>query len=396
MNPESRKNTLVVSALCTASFTIGLLITPISNVLKKVEWTQLTDSTFIYSSNIEELRLHTPSDGYHIWNSPKGNLYMGVWKDHDLRNGVIITEKSVYEGEIKNLAPHGYGVMYYNNGNVYRGNWIVGNKEGIGLKQNRDGAMFFGHWRAGLLNAPPNAHYNVEDYVYGIDLSHHQSPKNINWNQLALISNKNGEVYSHKTKEKKYMHPVTFALIRATCYDKRDSCYFQHIENAKKHNVIVGSYHFFSIDNDIDDQINIFINTVKYEKGDLPPILDLENETSKKPSEYERKLRRYGVSKMQEDALKWLRAIEQHYKVKPIIYTSESWKKNFLNDKRFEKYDFWYARYYNIRPKKENNWILWQRTDLAVANGYDKVLDVDMFNGNYADFIKRRSGCFQY
>lgn len=384
------KKRVIIIVLCVAFLIVGFITIPIHNLISRWDYSYITDSTYVITGTIDVANLNTPLDGYHAWISPKGNLYMGVWKNGMLGKGVLVTEKSVYEGELQNLSPHGYGIMYYNNGNIYRGNWIVGNKEGIGLMHNKDGSMFFGHWRAGLFNVAKNAKYKTEESVYGIDISSWQQHEKIKWNELALYSDANGDVYSHETTVFEYMQPVTFAYIRATSGCKKDSSYLEHMENARKYKVTVGAYHFFTINENVDDQINIYINTVKYERGDLPPILDLENEYSNAPSKYLKELRQYGVKKMQEGALKWLKAIEQHYQVKPIIYTNEKWKEDFLNDKRFDEYNFWYARYFNVKPKSEHNWIFWQRTDRARPHGYLGDIDVNIFNGTFNRFMEFR------
>lgn len=359
---------------------------PIEHLIDNIDFSSVTDSTLVTPSNVNNLNLNTPRDGYNAWISPKGNLYMGVWKKGNLRYGTLITEESVYEGELLNLAPHGYGIMYYNNGNIYKGNWKVGSKEGIGLKHNYDGSMFFGHWRAGLFNTPKDINHKVEDFVYGIDLSKYQNSKAINWKNLALFSDADGEVYAHPQDNHQYMHPVTFAFIKATQGINADPHYANHLANAKKHKVIVGAYHFFTIDDDVNAQVLNFIKTCKWEKGDLPPVLDLESEY-RNQNAYIRKLRKHGVRKMQDDALRWLKAIESYYQVKPIIYTSEVWKKNFLDNKEFDNYDFWLSRYYNIRPATHNPWTFWQRTCNARPNGYNGVVDVNQYNGSFHSFI---------
>ena len=383
----SFKTKLIITAACILSFLGGFCIMPLMHSFQKMDLSSVTDSTLI-SSNIKYPS--TPRAGDNVWISPKGNLYAGVWENGDLRYGTLITEKGVYEGELLNLSPHGYGTMYYNNGNIYKGNWKVGNKEGIGLKQNFDGSMYFGHWRAGLFNAPKDINHKVEDFVYGIDLSKYQNSKAISWNNLALFSNAEGEVYAHPQDNHQYMHPVTFAFIKATQGVTRDPHYESHWANAKKYNVIVGPYHFYTIDDDINDQIINFINNSKWEKGDLPPVLDLESEYRDEKA-YIKKLRKYGVKKMQEDALRWLKAIEAYYNVRPMIYTSEVWKKNFLDNKEFDNYDFWLSRYYNVRPEKYNAWVFWQRTCDAKPNGYNRVMDVNQYNGSFQSFIRYRN-----
>lgn len=385
----SSKQKIIVIIACLISFVCGMTVAPIYNLIKKVNLACITDSVFVYDKAENIGRPGITSDGYHTWISPKGNLYMGVWKNGNLSNGTLITDKGVYEGSFLNLSPHGYGVMYYNNGDVYRGNWSVGNKEGIGLKHNRDGRMYFGHWRAGLLSTPQDVKCRVGERVYGVDLSKYQPHHSVKWDNLALFSDVYGDVYARAPQSRDYMQPVTFAFIKATQGGLQDPSYRHHLENARKHNVIVGSYHFFTIKDDIDEQISNFINNGQYVKGDLPPVLDLESEYPDQ-KKYVEELRMYGVGRMQEEALKWLEAIEAHFKVKPIIYTTEIWKRDFLANDRLATYKFWISHYYNEEPQREKNWIFWQRTDQAILNGYGKNIDVDMYRGSFDDFMKYR------
>ena len=74
-----------------------------------------------------------------------------------------------------------------------------------------------------------------------------------------------------------------------------------------------------------------------------------------------------------------------------MIYTSEVWKKNFLDNKEFDNYDFWLSRYYNVRPEKYNAWVFWQRTCDAKPNGYNSVMDVNQYNGSFQSFIRYRN-----
>lgn len=380
--------------MCTASFAIGFLVNPMYHNVRNLDFSEVTDSAHVKTCAIDVAQLNTPVEGYHKWISPKGNLYMGVWKEGKLHRGFLITDKSVYEGDFLNLSPHGYGTMYYNNGSIYRGNWYAGNKEGIGLKHNRDGSRYFGHWRAGLFNTPKNLNHRQEDFVYGIDLSKYQHHGSIRWKDLAIYSDSYGDAYAYPSEEHDYMQPVTFTFIKATQGSTQDPNYRFHLENARKHHVIVGVYHFFTIDDDIDAQISNFIQHVKIDKGDLPPVLDLESEYSNQKA-YIAKLRKYGVKRMHNDALKWLAAIEKYYGIKPIIYTSEVWKKNFLSDNRFDSYDFWLSRYYNVKPKKESKWTFWQRTCKAALHGYDGAIDVNIYNGTFHGFMEYRKSVYK-
>ena len=390
----SLKIKIFILISCVMSFVVGFLCAPIDKTISNWNFAEMTDSTYVNSSSIDVAKLQTPWEGYHTWLSPKGNLYMGIWKAGNLRFGTLITDKSVYEGELSGLSPHGYGTMYYNNGDIYRGNWVAGNKEGIGLKHNRDGSRHFGHWRAGMLSTSKNIRHNVEDRVYGIDLSKYQAHNSIRWRELALYSDAYGEAFAYPTEDHNYMQPISFAFIKATQGESQDPYYRYHLENARKHHVIVGAYHFFTIDDDINAQIANFTKNVKHDKGDLPPVLDLESEYSNQKV-YIAKLRKYGIRRMQDDAIKWLTAIESYYGIKPIIYTSEVWKKNFLTDSRFDSYEFWISRYYNVEPTDRRKWIFWQRTCKAKPHGYNGTIDVNIFNGSYKKFIEYRKSIYR-
>lgn len=388
----SSKTKALTILFCIMSFAAGFFITPMYKAIQSWDFSRVTDSSYVKKMGRDVTKLNTPYEGYHEWISPKGNLYMGVWKGGKLHHGTLITDKSVYEGDLSGLSPHGYGTMYYNNGNIYRGNWVAGNKEGIGLKHNRDGSMFFGHWRAGLFNAPKNVNHKQEDRVYGIDLSKYQLHGSIKWNELALYSDSYGEVFAYPNEDHNYLQPVTFSFIKATQGITQDPFYHYHLENARKHHVIVGAYHFFTIGDDISAQIANFTQHVKLDKGDLPPVLDLESEYSNQKA-YVAKLRKYGVKRMQDEAIKWLTAIETYYGVKPIIYTSEVWKKNFLDDRRFDSYQFWISRYYNVMPT--HNWTFWQRTCKAIPHGYHGEIDVNIYNGSFQGFLEYRNTIYK-
>ena len=388
MNTQRQTTIKKIIVFSVCSFVTGFLFVPIKDLCSKIDIIEVIHG---FAQGYNDLsKMNTPKYGFANWISPKGNLYIGEWENGSLKSGQLITEKGVYEGEFADLSPHGFGIMYYNNGDIYKGNWKCGNKEGLGLKKNHNGEMFFGHWTAGLLDMANNHQFSVEHFAYGIDLSYHQKSYSVKWNELGLFSNKSGDVYASRNTEQRYLQPVSFVFVRSTRAITVDSCYDNHYANAKKHQVLVGTYHFFSIFHDVDKQIDNFIRHSKYEKGDLPPVLDLECEY-KNEKKYVKELYKHGIDNMQRDALKWLKAIEEHYHIKPIIYTSERWKKKYLTRPEFDQYDYWIARYYNVRPLREYSWTFWQRTDKSRPNGYNGPIDVNIFNGSFKDFMSYRN-----
>lgn len=112
-----------------------------------------------------------------------------------------------------------------------------------------------------------------------------------------------------------------------------------------------------------------FINSVKLDSGDLPPVLDIE-----KRGKDENQLRR--------DLKLWLDKIEQHYKVKPILYTSYKFKTRYLNDSVFNSYPYWIAHYYVDSVEYRGEWKFWQHTDVGTLPGIREKVDLNIFNGS--------------
>lgn len=104
-------------------------------------------------------------------------------------------------------------------------------------------------------------------------------------------------------------------------------------------------------------------------KGDLPPILDIE----KLPETQ-------SIDSLKVGLKRWLTKIEKHYKVKPIIYSGESYYNDFLKEE-FSAYPFWIANYNFWRKEMDDSWLLWQFTEKAQVNGINGLVDVNVFNG---------------
>lgn len=370
-----KKRVLTISWL---AFWGGFLMGPLLSIFQ--------NGLLAFDINIED----SPSSGYESWISSDGVMFAGKWMNGDLEKGMMITGKGVYEGEFRDLQPHGYGVMYYNNGNVYQGNWKYGKKNGIGLKINNNDTLYFGEWKKDDLVSRQSKNSKRNEPVYGIDLSKYQPSGSLEWNNFSLYSDEKGRIYSNLNIGDNYcLQPVSFVFIKATQGSAKDPCYENHLRMAREYKKIIGAYHFFTISVDINQQVINFINTVNWQKGDLPPVLDLESEYSNHQA-YIQKLKQYGIKRMQNEALKWLEIIERYYGVRPIVYTSEVWKNNYLKDDRFSKYDFWIARYNQVGPFM-SRWKFWQSTSTGKLNGYNRHIDVDVFNGSYHDFLNYRN-----
>ncbi|MGG7035824.1 MAG: glycoside hydrolase family 25 protein [Flavobacterium sp.] len=199
-----------------------------------------------------------------------------------------------------------------------------------------------------------------EDHVLGIDVSEYQ--EKIDWDKVELIE---GE------------YAIDFVFVRATVgNDRVDRRFKENWNELKKKEFIRGAYHYYRPNENSLAQANLFIKTVKLKKGDLPPVLDIE----KLP-------RHQSMSDLKKGLKRWLQKVEAHYKVKPIVYSSERYYADFLK-KEFKNYPFWIANY-NIEPQKLNrNWKFWQFTEKSSVEGIKGNVDLNVFNGNVYDLKK--------
>ena len=196
--------------------------------------------------------------------------------------------------------------------------------------------------------------------MHGIDVSHYQG--DINWKMLK------------QTRQGKF--PVEFIFMKATeGGDFSDDRFVANFDSAKVHGFIRGAYHFYNPKTDADKQADFFIRSVKLEPGDLPPVLDIEMKSK-------------DVKKLQQDLKIWLRKVENHYGVKPIIYASYKFKTKYLNDSIFNTYPYWIAHYYVDSVKYQGEWKFWQHTDVGTLPGIDEKVDLNVFNGTSADLQK--------
>ena len=192
--------------------------------------------------------------------------------------------------------------------------------------------------------------------VHGIDVSHYQGE--IDWNMLK------------QTRLARF--PVRFVFMKSTeGGDFADKNFQANFDSARAHGFIRGAYHFYNPKTDPVKQADFFINTVKLEKGDLPPVLDIEKKGK-------------DSKKLQNDLKIWLRKVEAHYGVKPIIYASYKFKTKYLTDSVFNVYPYWIAHYYVDSVRYEGDWKFWQHTDVGTLPGISGQVDLNIYNGSLA------------
>ncbi|WP_294284456.1 GH25 family lysozyme [uncultured Chryseobacterium sp.] len=195
------------------------------------------------------------------------------------------------------------------------------------------------------------------DKTYGFDVSHYQNKEDIKWDSLTI---------GNKTI------PLEFVVMRATMGNRNADKHFDEFwEQAKKQKMIRGAYHFYRADEDPVIQANNFLENVKLESGDLPPILDIEKIPKRKTNK-----------KLIEDLKVWCRIVEETYGEKPIIYTYYHYYKDFLKGE-FDDYPLWLANYNDVpAPSPDGHWDFWQFTENGIVHGINTKVDLDIYNGN--------------
>ncbi|HZK03458.1 MAG TPA: GH25 family lysozyme [Bacteroidaceae bacterium] len=194
--------------------------------------------------------------------------------------------------------------------------------------------------------------------LYGIDVSHHQD--NIDWSTVSMF------------RESDY--PLGFVFIKATeGGNHKDTRYENNIEAARSQGFTCGSYHFYNPGTSPNRQAEFFIKNVTVQKGDLPPVVDIEKKGANKAA-------------LQRELLVWLDIVEEYYGIQPIIYTNYKFKKRYLDNPQFDRYHFWIAHYYVDNIDKDCDWIFWQFSDRGRIDGIKEHTDINVFRGSILEF----------
>ncbi len=197
--------------------------------------------------------------------------------------------------------------------------------------------------------------------IHGIDVSSHQDF--IAWPEVRAMNINN-------TK-------LGFVFIKATeGLNDTDKRFKQNWEKAKKVGMVCGAYHFFLATKSGELQAQNFISQVKLEKGDLPPVLDVEELYGVKPELMRSRIK------------EWLLAVEKAYGVKPIIYSYADFYERNLG-RAFDAYPLWVAHYFEQEsPRVNRPWTFWQHSDAGHVNGVKSITDFNVFNGDSLEWQK--------
>ncbi len=200
--------------------------------------------------------------------------------------------------------------------------------------------------------------------VQGVDVSHYQGA--IDW-----------EVLSQQN--------LDFAIIKATEGSTHvDERFLDNWQAAEQTHLALGAYHFFSFDSEGDKQAASYIDTVGNLNGKLAPVIDVEYYGNKRNNPPDR-------AEVVENLSAMLDALEQHYEIKPIIYTTYTVYNDYIKGE-FEDYPLWVRSVY-CPPTVlfGDKWCFWQYMDTAMLDGYagdQKYIDVNVFRGTKQELEK--------
>lgn len=201
--------------------------------------------------------------------------------------------------------------------------------------------------------------------VRGVDVSNYQGE--IDWERLAE-------------------QDVSFAFIKATEGSGHvDESAEKNLKNAQNTDIKLSAYHFFSFDSPGETQAANFINVVRRDDIDMPPVVDIEYYADKKSNKPSREEAEAILTPL-------LERLEDHYGKKPIIYTTIPVYCRYIRE-NYGDYPLW-IRSVNMEPDLID-WKFWQYCDSGRLDGYDgdeECIDLNVYNGTMEEFMDEYGG----
>jgi lysozyme len=197
--------------------------------------------------------------------------------------------------------------------------------------------------------------------LHGIDVSHHNGK--IDWEK---VSNVNADEVK-----------IDFAFIKVSEGTSIvDKDFKRNWAEAKENGIKRGAYHYYIPWRDPESQVKIFKKNVSLKQGDFAPILDIEENALK------------ADSKIIKDIGTWLKLIENHYGMKPIIYTNQAFFNKFVKG-NFENYPLWIADYTrkNLTLYDEEKLHFWQYSKNGKLEGINGDVDFNSYLKTEEEFL---------
>jgi lysozyme len=213
-------------------------------------------------------------------------------------------------------------------------------------------------------------------FMFGIDVSYYQ-PR-VDWRLVRAQG-------------------VRFAFIRATSgMGYVDPCFAAHWADAKQEGILRGAYHYLIAGQDAVRQVNLFISTVGTDRGELPPVLDIEDRFNENLSN----------QRIINTAKTWLDRVGVVFERKPMVYSRRSYLREHVSISSqgaapawAKNYPLWVAQYpytYHegdepLQPDGWSDWKFWQYSSSGMLEGISDtsgrpiLVDFDWFRGTQAE-----------
>jgi GH25 family lysozyme M1 (1,4-beta-N-acetylmuramidase) len=178
---------------------------------------------------------------------------------------------------------------------------------------------------------------------------------------------------------------VRYAFIRVSDGTTfKDQRFAQNWAGAKSAGVLRGAYQFFRANQDPKAQAELLLASMgPLDASDFPPVLDVETSNGVAGASVLAKVRT------------WLDIVETKTGRKPLIYTSIGFWETLPAAPDLAEYPLWVANY-GVScphiPEEWSRWTFWQKTDTGSVAGISGGVDVNAFNGTFADLEQFRDG----
>lgn len=199
---------------------------------------------------------------------------------------------------------------------------------------------------------------------------------NIGWNDLRVTSL--GPTSPKIDGEVSY--PVDFVFIK--CSEGKDllSSYFNaDLDSCLTHGIHVAPYHFYSGKSNAYEQAANFIQNGRINEATMRPMLDVE------PEPYQL-AQMGGIEKCLEGMTIFVQEVEKATGRRCVLYLNQNFVQRYysLFPDELRKCDIWIAKYHERHPYSKHH--IWQFTCKGRVNGIYGDVDLNVFNGNRADF----------
>ncbi|HZU98702.1 MAG TPA: GH25 family lysozyme [Planctomycetota bacterium] len=182
---------------------------------------------------------------------------------------------------------------------------------------------------------------------------------------------------------------VGFAITRVSDGMHQDQTFEAHWASMKNAGIVRGVYQFFRGNHDPIAQADLLLEKVgKLQPGDLPPFLDVEQQTKTSP------LGGVSRSTFVSNMRKWIQRIEEKTGRKPVVYVGSFFWDDDVGHPDVGGLDLWLAQYVkdpNVSkprlPQGWSKWTFWQYSEKAHFPGVPVACDASLFNGTLSDLL---------